>query len=628
MEECYMKTRIILFAAALVLPFAFSCNKETPEKTSEKTPETGKTLTTLKAAPLEGAVDSKTAFVDDVFMWKKNDNINVRSDNANGYTLFKYSGEDTAGGASFDIKSENAEDKIVTGSSSFAVYPGVGARVQDNTLKIDLKQNYTWFDGNVEAPMLAQVTEDGADLQFKHLGGLLKVTYKNLPPKAAKVVLWAPCSLEGKKSYKICSTMNQIHNWVEDQGGFTGETPYAQAYDHSNKYELTENIASATPTQRASQDGLTVYIPLPVGPGENHVYPELKVRLTFADGTTVPGSERTAKNIKIERATIKPMEPIVLAKYTVEVVAGTNGSNATLDGTGTAAKFNQVRGMVWKDNDNLLLLESNGNKVLRQFNKKTKAVTTLVTLGGNAPWQGSIKDGVLYFADKGGNKVRSYNLTSGAVADVTAVSGGPMSVRFSGDDAFVVCRDASVVHKFAGGFSGTKSTFFDCSTLEHDTDTNWPQTIGFDADGNLFVPFSTKSGTSPSGYKVHVVSPSGVLATSIGKGVKSNTNFAALADGSVENATFGAATSDITLGLDGAMYMVDSYAVRRITKGENGWDDAVVTTLLGGGNTYEDCVGALCQLTSTPSALVFDPENPHVFYFFDWKYTLRKVTIE
>ena len=620
-----MKTRNLLFAAAL-LPLVFSCAKENIDNASDTAGIETKSLKTLTAAAPES---TKTAFVDGVFKWKKNDNINVRSDNANGYTLFKYEGDDTDGAATFQIKSENADDKIVTGNSSFAVYPGVGAREQDGSLKVDLKQNYTWFEGNVEAPMLAKVTDDGQALEFKHLGGILKVTYKYLPPKAAKLVVWAPCYEDGKTSYKICSTMNKTINWRSDAGGFTGETPYVQAYSHGTKYEITQTITSATAAQRASEEGLTVYVPLPVGPGDDHTYPEIKVRLAFADGTTVPGSERTAKNIKIERATIKEMKTITLTKYTVEVVAGTDdGSGGTVDGTGTAAKFNQVRGLCWKDNANLLLTESNGNKVLRQYNKSTQAVTSAVTLGGGAPYQGEIHNGVFYYADKGGNKVRSWNLSTNAVTDVvTSGLNNPMCVRFNGDDAYVGCRNGSVIYKWTGGFSGTKSTFFDCSTLDHGTDTNWPIALDFDGDGNMLLTMSTAKGTSPSGYKVYVISPTGAIITTIGKGTKSG-SFAALTDGSVSAATFGSNVNGLVYGPDGAIYMLDDYAVRRIVKGESGWADAVVTTILGGGNSYLSSVGALCQITQTPQDLIFDPENPKVFYFFDWRFTLRKVTID
>ncbi len=622
-----MKTRNIFFAAAL-LTLVFSCAKENLDNSTDTPGLESKSLKTLTVAAPES---TKTAFVGGEFMWKKNNNINVRSNNSAGYTVFTYTGDDTAGPATFDIKEADAADRIVTGTSSFAVYPATGAREEDGSLKMNLKTGYTWFEGNVEAPMLAQVTDDGTNLQFKHVGGLLKLTYKYLPPKAAKLVVWAPCYEDGKTSYKICSTMKETFGWSTDQGGFTGATPYVQAYSHSDKYEITQTITSATAAQRASEDGLTVYVPLPVGPGNDHVYPEIKVRLAFADGTTVPGSERTAKNIKIERATIKEMKTITLTKYTVEVVAGTDGSAATTNGTGTAAKFNQVRGLCWKDNANLLLTEANGNKVLRLYNKSTHAVTSAVILGGNAPWQGEVHNGVFYYADKGDNKVRSWNISTNAVADVVTTGlNNPMCVRFNGDDAYVGCRNGSVIYKWTGGFGATKSTFFDCSTLGVGSttgETNWPVAMDFDRDGNMLLTMSTAKGTSPSGYKVYVISPGGEIIATIGKGTKSG-SFAALTDGSATAASFGSNVNGLVYGPDGAIYMLDDYAVRRIVKGESGWTDAVVTTILGGGNSYLSSVGALCQITQTPQDLIFDPENSKVFYFFDWRYTLRKVTIE
>ena len=279
----------------------------------------------------------------------------------------------------------------------------------------------------------------------------------------------------------------------------------------------------------------------------------------------------------------------------------------------------------------MLLTESNGNKVLRQYNKSTQAVTSAVTLGGGAPWQGEIHNGVFYYADKGGNKVRSWNLSTNAVTDVvTSGLNNPMCVRFNGDDAYVGCRNGSVIYKWTGGFSGTKSIFFDCSTLEVGStsgETNWPVAMDFDGDGNMLLTMSTAKGTSPSGYKVYVLSSNGKIIATIGKGTKSG-SFGALTDGSATAATFGSNVNGLVYGPDGAIYMLDDYAVRRIVKGDSGWTDAIVTTILGGGNSYLSSVGALCQITQTPQDLIFDPENPKVFYFFDWRYTLRKVTID
>lgn len=630
--------KISLFLMTAIAVSALSCKKE--EMVPAEELQTGSARTLVARFADE---ETKTAFVGGTFMWKQNDNMVVRSDNANGYTMYKYPGEDSAGEVEFE---PNTEDNIVYGQNSFAIYPaktsGSGAsaypKEEDGSLKPVLKDTYTWFEGNVEAPMMARV-EAGQPLEFKQLGGILKVTYKNLPPKATKIVVMAPVVdegliAEGKVSYKINSTMNKTYNWTTEGGGFDPDpanVPYVRAYDHSGTYKTVVNLKNATAVQRASDDGITAFVPLPVGPVENggkNVYPQLKVWLAFDDNTEVPGSLRTANNVQIERAHIKPMPAIVMPKYSVEVVAGTDGSNATTDGTGTAAKFNQVRGLCWRDNTNLLLTESNGSKVLRQFNKSTKAVTSAVMLGGGAPWQGCMKDGLFYFIDKGNAQIRTWNPSTNAVATVTtSVGNSPMCVRFHGDDAYVTSRNDSKIYKFAGGATGTKSVFFDFSTLEHGDDTNWPIALVFDGDGNAIVTVGSSKGTSATAFMIYVIGQDGSVVTTIGKAVKA-ANWGATYDGAPANATFSANMNGIVLGPDGALYMVDSYAIRRITKGASGWSDATVTTILGGGNSYLTSVGATCQITQTPQDLIFDPENSSVFYFFDWRYTLRKVTIE
>ena len=118
-----MNTRNIFFAVA-VLTFVFSCAKENVDNSSDSPGLESKSLKTLTAAAPES---TKTAFVGGEFKWKKKDNINVRSNNAAGYTVFNYTGDDTAGPATFNIKDADAADRIVTGPSSFAVYPATGA---------------------------------------------------------------------------------------------------------------------------------------------------------------------------------------------------------------------------------------------------------------------------------------------------------------------------------------------------------------------------------------------------------------------------------------------------------------------------------------------------------------------
>lgn len=583
------------------------------------------------------ADDTKTLFDAGTFKWKSGDQIMVRSNNAAGFSVFTYSGDATAGAATF---TNDSDDVIITDNTGYAIYSSVtsGHKVEENQLKINLAPSYTWSAGNVQAPMLAKVAA-GEPLEFKQLGGLLKVTYKNVPPKAVKLVVEAPVTdaallADGKKSYKISGTMQETHNW-EEPAGFGAQTPYLQAYDHSSEYKISVNINAATAAQRASDDGITVYIPLPVGPVEEssvHKYPQLKVWLAFEDNTVVPGTLKTASNVQIERATIKEMPAIALTKYSVEVVAGTDGTTGATDGTGTAAKFQQIRGLVWLDSNTLGITQSNGDKKLRLFNKNTGAVTTSTNALGAAPWHGAMHDGLFYCADKGTNTtdgaVKSYNPSTGVVTNSVSGLNNPMSVRFWGDDAYVVCRNASAIYKYAGGFSGTKTTFFDFSTLEHGEDSNWPVDMTFDSDGNAIVTLCTSKGTSPTGYKIYIINQSGAIVTTIGSATKAG-DFAALKDGAAVTVTFSGNMNGITLGPDGALYLIENWAIRRISKGSSGWNDATVTTIIGGGSSYTTALGNTAQLSNAAQDIAFDPSNNKVFYFIDQvRYTLRKVTIE
>ena len=636
-----MKKTLLLFAAFAALALLASCARE--DYVPDGSDNAAGNVQTLTACFAPG--ETKTFFDGSTFKWKASDAIYVRSSNATGYSEFTNDTGDTAGEVTFVNASE---DVITKGNTSFAYYPAVsGTKIEDNTLKPVLRSSYTWSEGNVQAPMLAKV-EDGTPMQFKHLCGVLKVTYKNIPPKAKKLVVKAPVVdadllAAGKNTYKICQTMNATHNWAADSG-FGLETPYLRAYDHSNDYSITVDISSATPAQRASDDGVTVYVPLPVGPnvvaGKN-VYPKLSIWLAFEDDTEVPGSLRTATNVQIERAHIKPMPAIALTKYTVEVVAGTDNTTGDTNGTGSAARFRQVRGLCWLNNNNLLLSESNGTnnatRNLRQYNKTSGAVTTLANLAlaannNNAAWQGEMHNGIFHVINKGLNRIYTWNPSTNAVTDALTIGSSPMCIRFYGEDAYVVSRNDSKVYKLEGGINGTKTTFFDFSTLDlgsTDGQVNWPVSLCFDAAGNALVTVGCSKGGSPSAYMIYVINSAGEVVTTIGKGGTVAGSAAALVDGAKDIATFSANMNGLRLGPDGAIYLAERGAIRRITHSSADYSDAVVTTILGGGSSYTSAVGAMTALDWNNGAqdIVFDPTNDVVFYYTDMRYTLKKVTI-
>ena len=628
MEDSLMKKITILLIATLAVA-AVSCNKEMPGQ-DDNTQIVGKNTLVARFAE-----ETKTAFVGGTYMWKKNDNMVVRSDNANGYTTYKYTGDDTAGEVEFV---PNTDDNVVYGQNSFAIYPaktsGTYPKEEDGSLKPVLKDTYTWSEGNVEAPMLARV-EAGQPLEFKHLGGCLKVTYKNVPPKATKIVVMAPVTdpdliADGKVTYKINSTMNRTYNWTTAGGGFDPvEVPYVKAYDHSGTYKTVISLTSATAAERTSADGITAYIPLPVGPevvGGKNVYPQLDIWLAFADNTEVPGSKRSAANVEIERAHIKPMPAITLTKYSVSVLAGVDGSKAA----DAAGKFNNIRGLARMSDGNLIIMESAGssNRSLRFVNVSDGSFTTFrdnTQLGD--PWHGAVYGSYLYFTDKSKGKVWSMDLTSGTKS-VTEVKSGlsqAMDVKFDASgNAYVLLRDTGV-YKYEGGFSGSQSVFAPLASFGGSGVTLLG--MQFDPAGNLIVGASASAATNTNGFKLYKVDTSGNVSCIAGSGAKA-ANYSETVDGAALSAKFTANLQGLAFDASGNLYITDNIDIRKITVSTAGnYDDAVVTTILGGGTSYTNAVGAVAAFSALQD-IIFSADYSTIYVTDQGRGTLRKITIE
>ena len=175
--------RILLLL--LLVPFAAACVKEEPSDDSVS----GKTVLTASFAE----PTTRTGFDNGgTFMWRTNDRIRVAA--TDGTTLdFRYSGANTAGAAEFE-ETESSSASVLFGDGGFAVYPSLASGnciLSGNSRTLNLKNNYTWAEGNVEAPMISKVL-DAEDLKFSHLGGLLKLTLANIPVSAAKLMVHTP----------------------------------------------------------------------------------------------------------------------------------------------------------------------------------------------------------------------------------------------------------------------------------------------------------------------------------------------------------------------------------------------------------------------------------------------------
>lgn len=614
--------KISLFLMTAVAVSTLSCNKE--EMVPAEELQTGSARTLVARFADE---ETKTAFVGGTFMWKQNDNMVVRSDNANGYTTYKYTGEDSAGEVEFV---PNTEDNIVYGQNSFAIYPaktsGSGANAypkeEDGSLKPVLKDTYTWFEGNVEAPMMARV-EAGQPLEFKQLGGMLKVTYKNLPPKATKIVVMAPVVdegliAEGKVSYKINSTMNKTYNWTTEGGGFDPDpanVPYVRAYDHSGTYKTVVNLKNATAVQRASDDGITAFVPLPVGPVENggkNVYPQLKVWLAFDDNTEVPGSLRTASNVQIERAHIKPMPAIVMPKYTVEtIITGLARTPHNL------TRLSDDQFVVTAEQYHVYFLDVVNNTATQSAvnaSSKYPPYPYGVCCIGNNLWIAN-KTGAT------GNCIYKYDMTTQLYSIATTGINQAMQIQEHDGNVYVLGRgdgsNAGKIHVFTGNVPGAvdAEVFADFSGIAS-SGYAWPLSFAFDTDGSMVVAVSASAGTPSECFKLYRVASKGATPVAIfGSGTKAS-NYAGLVDGSSSSATFSANMLQMQFDGEGNLYIGDTFAVRKLVRGATGLEDGTIMTLTESGS-----------VTNT-DGLAMDSTCSHIYLSNKSTKSISKVTIE
>lgn len=621
MEGKVMKKSLLFFAAVTALSLLASCARE--DYAPAGSDNAAGNVQTLTACFAPG--ETKTAFVGGTYMWKTNDNIVVRSSNANGYSTFKYTGDDTNGEAIF---TNTSEDVITYGQNSFAIYPaktsGSGdsayPKEEGGSLKPVLKDTYTWFDGNVEAPMLARV-ESGTPLEFKHLGGCLKVTYKNVPPKATKIMVYAPVVdadllAAGKVSYKIHSIMNQTYNWTTAGGGFDPvEIPYVKAYDHSGTYELTVNISSATAVQRTSDDGITAYIPLPVGPVEvdsKNVYPQLKIWLAFADGTEVPGSLRTATNVQIERAHIKPMPAISLTKYTTETII-----------SGLARTPHDI---IRLSDEEFVVTGEQYHVYFLDVNAKT---ATQSAVNGESkypayPYGVCYAGGDLYIANKVGssqNGIYKYDMTTKIYSIIASGYNQPMQIKEHNGSVYLLCRGdgsaAGKVYVFPSGVPGAVASevYADFSGIAS-TGYAWPLSFAFDTDGSMVVAVSASSGTPSECFKLYKVASKGATPVALfGSGTKPG-NYAAMADGASAAASFAPDIQDIEFDGSGNLYIADQYALRKLVRGTLGLEDGTIVTVTESG------------VLPRVDGLALDSTYSHIYVSNKTNKCIYKITIE
>lgn len=550
----FVKQAAILIAAALL---GASCSKQEPVITQDNSQQEVADVSVDSLKALFAEPVNKTAFVSSVYSWMTNDRIRVAA--AEGGTIdFKYSGLPSAGEVTF-VKNEETAKTVLFGAGGFAVYPSLAEEncvVEAGTMTLNLKNRYDWSEGNIEAPMIAKVLP-GEPLRFSNMCGLLYVEYTNIPEDAAQLKVVTP-------GYETTSAI-PVTGW---DGSFSSNKPYLQARSGSNGLVKVEFAAGSSSEKE-------FYVPLPVGPGADHLYPSVYVCLANSAGTVIPGSIRTATNLNIERSKIKPMPTVgVPSQYSVTTIMGKK-NRATAAASKAGGSYSEVimgcpRGMGWIDPGHTAFILDQ-NQSVRIWDLDAKSVSAPFTFGSSSsvPWKGAYKDGLIYFADKASGSVYTFDVSSHTATSVRSGYSGksPVDVKFDpAGNAYLAVWDNYAIYRFdAGDFSAEPSATYSFSSKR-------PMSMAFDPYGDMIV-------TTNGGQVIRVNTASGeqeVIAGTLGANTMADGT-----SGQPRTAKFTNNLNAIAITSGGAIYVGDHYRLRKIVPGPTGYVDAVVSTVAG-----------------------------------------------
>ena len=289
--------KTFLIAAAAVLSIV-ACQKEMPVA-----PEGNYTV----RASRESASGTKSTVSDDgAFAWSAGDAIGLWNGSKFCELTTSIGGSATA---DFTGTMEGT-------AQSYAVFPfALNAKVEYGTVKVALSSSYEWKSGETNSPMLAECGENPTALTFKHLGGLVKVSVKNVPAEAAKFVLTADKDIAGEYSVSDDAEGNKI---IKSAG-------------------TAENTSVAFTFTAGTATEMAFYVPVPVGDYK------FAVALQKADGTQLWSYGGASVN-KVKRA-----EFIIMPELTFTKIPGTG--EGVVNPAETLQKLLNAGGSVTLDRD-------------------------------------------------------------------------------------------------------------------------------------------------------------------------------------------------------------------------------------------------------------------------------------
>jgi hypothetical protein len=305
--------------------------------------------------------------------------------------------------------------------------------------------------------------------------------------------------------------------------------------------------------------------------------------------------------------------------YTVKTISGTAGravsSTSIVDGGPDVARYRNPRGLCFLPDGRLVIIDS-GTNTIRYMTMNDYNVTTIKTATSlfNAPWRVCLHGDYLYIPSKANGKVIRYDYKNDkAEAVIESFSGkSPMDMRFDkAGNAFLIVRDNKAIYKYAGADFSKQETFA--------TFTDLPLALNFDASGNMIV--------TTDGCQIIKIATDGTQTVIAGvRGAKAIDNGEL---GKPLTAKFKSSMYGFTFDSNGNIYVVDDGAIRMITLGSKGYEDATVTIVAGSATsgTPKDGVGSAAVFNS-PFDIVFNSTGDKLYVTEHNNWIVREITIK
>ena len=299
-----MKRVFVLFA--LMSTALAACNKV--ESLTDDNAIDNSTPFTLKAYT-EDIVDSKATIDGSLnIVWGANNNdfIRVALYEDGEYTPWEREFKLTAGGGTsngtFSLVGSGTPGENTRYNAIYPEYENtftVSETVHPETAIIKLLDSYGWTENTILAPMVAYGTAgDAKGLHFKHVGGAVKVTLKNVPVGATKVSLTSDKYITGTFNYTVANIAkvepDAITTPVENGG----------------------NTVSFTFSARESEGDMVFYFPTPA-----LTAPSFTITVYVGDAEIWSKSTKSAQS-DITRGDLLVMKPITVTPHYLYVLDG------------------------------------------------------------------------------------------------------------------------------------------------------------------------------------------------------------------------------------------------------------------------------------------------------------------